>query len=81
MLQLNQEGQRVALERVDELTQLPKYKRNTQGHSISEEKTAVLAKMVSDYANENLSEADLEIIAHSQNRQEALQAAESVDEQ
>ena len=54
MLQLSPEGQRVALERVDELTQLQKYKRDAQNCSISEEKAAMLAKMVADYADKKL---------------------------
>lgn len=80
MLQLSPEGQRVALERVDELTQLQKYKRDTQNCSISEEKTAMLAKMVADYADKNLSEDDLEIVEHSLNGQESSHSVESVNE-
>jgi transcriptional regulator with XRE-family HTH domain len=71
MLQLSPEGQQVALERVDELTQLQKYKRNTQDPSMSDEKASMLAKMVSDYADKDISEDDLAIIKHFQDHQEA----------
>ena len=80
MLQLSPEGQRVALERVDELTQLQKYKRDAQNCSISEEKAAMLAKMVADYADKNLSEDDFEIVEHSLNGQESSHSVESVNE-
>ena len=71
MLQLSPEGQQVALERVDELTQLQKYKRNTQDPSMSDEKASMLAKMVSDYADKDISEDDLAIIKHFQDHQKA----------
>lgn len=80
MLQLSPEGQRVALERVDELTQLQKYKRDAQNCSISEEKAAMLAKMVADYADKNLSEDDFEIVEYSLNGQESSHSVESVNE-
>ena len=68
------------LERVDELTQLQKYKRDAQNCSISEEKAAMLAKMVADYADKNLSEDDFEIVEHSLNGQESSHSVESVNE-
>ena len=77
MLQLRQ---RVALERVDEQTQLQKYERDAQNCSISEEKAAMLAKMVADYADKNLSEDDFEIVEHSLNGQESSHSVESVNE-